>query len=171
MTVGATVYLNVIKIDPEPRNIPSRSNHFVQSAVTDSFVYNDSLDDTGSMAPSWGNHASDLRRHTQIFLRSELDQTTILAYWKRVGIDPNQAELPSAHTERLRDLVQTTFDATGTPLASRIKQNYPDDYYNPRAAASRGGGDEEEEAEEEIPEDEDPETGGDVRSWLMGESV
>ena len=172
VTVVAVEYLNVIKIEPKLGNIPSRSNHFVQSAVTDSFVYNDSLDESGTTAPSWGNYANDLRRHTQLFLRSELDQTTILAYWKRVGIDPSQAELPSAHTERLRDMVQSTFDGTGSKLPNRVKQNYPNDYFNPQRGASTSRGQEAEEEEElDIAEGEDPETGGDVRSWLMGDSI
>lgn len=124
-------YLDVIDIKPVPRRNLSRVNHFSESLVTDSLVYNTGLNDAGTGPPEFGDDQHDASRQHQSFLRRDLNQMIIDDYWKRAGLKVEPANYPWNYTEELRGLIRQGKDRTGTPTSSRVKDHYPNSYRMP----------------------------------------
>lgn len=163
-------YMNVIHIKPNHDHVIERINHFPESDLTDSFVFNQSLNSSGTGAREWGAAATDMARRIKICVTKCLDETVMTDYWHRAGLPIRQEYYPWEHTRELRDIASRGVDRLGVPTSSRMKQRYPDDFrYKkphkmrvgarrsgpamPRAMDGGGGGDDEEEAPSTIMEE------------------
>ena len=124
-------YLGVIDIKPTHGRHLSRVNHFSESMVTDSLVFNSRMDAAGKEPPDWGDNRYDPNRQAQIFLHHDMNQMVIDEYWCRAGLKVDPAKYPWNYTKELKDLVARRKDRTGTPTSNRVQEHYPDSYRMP----------------------------------------
>ena len=125
-------FLDVIHVRPDPAHRLSRVNHFPESDLTDAFVYDQSLDRSGTRAPDWGDSATDMSRRIKIRVGKCLDETILKDYWHRAGLPVRREWFPWEHTRELREIASRGVDRTGVPTSSRIRQRYPQDFRAPR---------------------------------------
>lgn len=126
-------YLGTIPVKSRSANRLYRVNHFAESDVTDSLVYNRSLNRSGTAGLGFSDARNNPSRLHQVYFGKDLDELFISEYWHRVGWEVNPENYPWNYTEKLRQLVRSGQDHTGTPTSSSnlIKERYPDDYVQP----------------------------------------
>ena len=120
-------YLNVIPIEPDTRMRLSRINHFPESDITDSIVFNRSFEES-PWPPTRQQIRQDKRRYHQLFLDADLNQLLITEYWHRAGLEVRSEWYPWNHTQTMRRIAEERVDGTNTPTRNRVHEHYPNSY-------------------------------------------
>jgi hypothetical protein len=121
-------YLGTIPVAPNPKHKLYRVNHFPQDDVTDSLVFNNSLNSTGTWARGWGDSRRDPSRRHQLPLVGDLNELMITEYWHRCGLPIQKELLPWNETKLMHEMVFAGKDKTGTPMSCNVKGHYPNSY-------------------------------------------